>query len=350
MNSYLSDKIKILSLVSILVVLYMHSGFHAYEIDGMRLNEYVQRMISDMIGRCAVPLFYIISGYLFFYKIPNGFHSIFGKQKNRMRTLLIPYIIASVFFVVLSVLVAIVPGTAQFINSSILPLFENDWKTVFYNIFYNAGTGMPIAAQLWFLRDLIILVILSPIWYLLYKYLRWYWIVGVFVLNYFSINYFPVYALFWFGFGGALVSANVSGWNIKPYKTILLVILFMALCLLQLFYSKLIIWDYIKIPVILLGVSAIWFLYNIVVSPTFRLQNHSWLAKSCIFTFFIYLFHEPTINIVRKLIVFFLGKNETGYLVSYLVSPWIFMIVAVIIGSILKKYVSKLYNIATGGR
>jgi hypothetical protein len=62
------------------------------------------------------------------------------------------------------------------------------------------------------------------------------------------------------------------------------------------------------------------------------------------------LFHEPTLNIVRKVIAFILGKNEMAYLTSYLVSPWIFIVIAVIIGMILKKYVPKLSNIATGGR
>jgi hypothetical protein len=53
---------------------------------------------------------------------------------------------------------------------------------------------------------------------------------------------------------------------------------------------------------------------------------------------------------VRKLIVFVLGKNETGYLVSYLVSPLIFIILAIIVGLGLKKYIPKLYEIAVGGR
>jgi surface polysaccharide O-acyltransferase-like enzyme len=46
---------------------------------------HAQRMISDLIGLCAVPLFYIISGYLFFYKVPAGIHSIFEKIKKRIK-------------------------------------------------------------------------------------------------------------------------------------------------------------------------------------------------------------------------------------------------------------------------
>lgn len=65
MTQYLSDKFKVLSLISIILVLYIHSGFHDYpnEIQGMVFNANLQSFISGMIGRCAVPLFYAISGY-----------------------------------------------------------------------------------------------------------------------------------------------------------------------------------------------------------------------------------------------------------------------------------------------
>lgn len=66
MTQYFSDKMRVLSLVSIILVLYIHSGFHADEIEGMILNDRVQTLVSGMMGRCAVPLFYVISGYLFF--------------------------------------------------------------------------------------------------------------------------------------------------------------------------------------------------------------------------------------------------------------------------------------------
>lgn len=82
MTKYLSDKLRVLSLVSIILVLYIHSGFHADEIEGMVLNDRVQTFVSGMMGRCAVPLFYVISGYLFFLKVPEGMKSIFGKMRK----------------------------------------------------------------------------------------------------------------------------------------------------------------------------------------------------------------------------------------------------------------------------
>jgi surface polysaccharide O-acyltransferase-like enzyme len=349
MNQYLSEKLKTLSAVAIISVLYIHSRFRIDEIEGMVLNSYVQGMISIMIGRCAVPLFYLISGYLFFYKTPEGMHSIFKKMKKRISTLLIPYIIAAVFCVAFGFVLAKLPNASRYMHTNVLPLFEKDWGAILFSVFYDAGEGLPVAFQLWFLRDLIILVLLSPIWYLLFKYLKGSWIIIVFILNYFPVNYFPVYALFWFGLGGALKNIHSYKFNRKT-DGIVLLLLFLIISFIQLFSRDLIIWKYLETPIIILGVAAIWFTYDCIVSSKFSLQQHACLLKASSFTFFIYLFHVPALSIIRQLIVFGLGKNEAGYLVSYLTSPWIFMIVALMLGSIFKKYTPGIYGVVVGGR
>lgn len=62
---YISQKIKILSLFAILLVLFIHSGFH--EADTFALNAMITELFSGILGNVAVPLFYVISGYLFFW-------------------------------------------------------------------------------------------------------------------------------------------------------------------------------------------------------------------------------------------------------------------------------------------
>lgn len=99
-----------------------------------------------------------------------------------------------------------------------------------------------------------------------------------------------------------------------------------------------------------MGIIGIWTLYDKVVAENFILEQHHWFSTICRYTFFIYLFHEPTLNIIRKLIVFIIGKNETGYLISYLTSPFIFAAFAVFIGIFLKTYCKAAYYICTGGR
>lgn len=208
MTQFLSDKLRVLSLFSILFVLYIHSGFHSDEIEEMIWNYRCQEFISGMLGRCAVPLFYVISGYLFFLKVPDGMKSIYAKIQKRIRTLLVPYIIGCLFFVLFGVIIAVTPGISKYVNGSVMPLFSEPFHQIICSIFYDSGSGTPCAFQLWFLRDLILIVATSPIWYFLLKHLRWLLIVSCFGLTYLHIPFVPFFALFWFLLGGQLVQVQ----------------------------------------------------------------------------------------------------------------------------------------------
>lgn len=323
MTQYLSDKLRTLSLISIIFVLYIHSGFHADEIKGMLMNDRVQEFISGMMGRCAVPLFYVISGYLFFLKVPDGMASIYGKMRKRVGTLVVPYIIGCMFFVGFGVLMAVLPGVSKYMNSSVMPLFSKPVGEILRSIFYDAGNGSPCAFQLWFLRDLILIVATSPLWYLCLKYLKWGFVAVVFVLTYFDVPHVPFYSLFWFVLGGQFTKVKIELWGVNGVINVelLALCLFIVLSIVELFFPDIVDWSLLRIPIILFGILGSWGLYDVVIKKEFSLSQHKWLGIACQFTFFIYLFHEPTLNIVRKLIVIVLGKNEFGYMASYLISP-----------------------------
>lgn len=350
MTQYLSDKLRVLSLVSIILVLYIHSGFHADEIEGMVVNDRVQEFVSGMIGRCAVPLFYVISGYLFFLKVPEGMKSIYGKMRKRVGTLVVPYIIGCLFFVGFGVLMAVLPGVSKYMNGSMMPLFSKPIGEILRSIFYDAGNGSPCAFQLWFLRDLILIVATSPLWYLCLKYLKWGFVAVVFVLTYFDVPHVPFYSLFCFVLGGQLTKAKIAMGGVSGRIKVAIFGLFLIISIVQLLSPDMLEWNLLRIPIIMLGIIGIWGLYDAFVENKFCLSHHKWLGIACQFTFFIYLFHEPTLNIVRKLIVVVLGKNEFGYMASYLISPWIFTVCAVFAGLLFRKYLPRVYDVCTGGR
>lgn len=351
MTQYLSDKLRVLSLISIIFVLYIHSRFQPNEIMGMAYYDKIQLFTSEMIGRCAVPLFYLISGYLFFMKVPDGVKSIGRKIRKRIKSLLIPYFIGCVFFVIFYSFVALLPWTSNLINSSssIMPLFQKPYSIILISIFYDGGTGYPCAFQLWFLRDLILIVATSPLWYLCLKHLKWGFVAVVFVLTYFDVPHVPFYSLFWFVLGGQLTKVKIEmGGNGRTKVAIFG--LFLIISIVQLLSPDMLEWNLLRIPIIMLGIIGIWGLYDAFVEKKFCLSHHKWLGIACQFTFFIYLFHEPTLNIVRKLIVVMLSKNELGYLTPYLLSPWIFTVCAVFAGLLFRKYLPRVYNVCTGGR
>lgn len=277
MTQYLSDKLRVLSLISIIFVLYIHSRFQPNEIMGMAYYDKIQLFTSEMIGRCAVPLFYLISGYLFFMKVPDGVKSIGRKIRKRIKSLLIPYFIGCVFFVIFYSFVALLPWTSNLINSSssIMPLFQKPYSIILISIFYDGGTGYPCAFQLWFLRDLILIVATSPLWYLCLKHLKWGFVAVVFVLTYFDVPHVPFYSLFWFVLGGQLTKVKIEmGGNGRTKVAIFGLFLFLIISIIQLFFPDIINWSLLRIPIILLGIIGAWGLYDVVLGKDFSLSRH----------------------------------------------------------------------------
>lgn len=311
MTESLSTKITILSFVSILLVLYIHSGFHetANEIAGMSFNIYLQDFISVRIARIAVPLFFIISGFLFFRNI-NQQNDIYVKMKRRVKTLIVPYLIAALFFPAFYFILNYVPWANRFINShGVLDCFQKNIFEILYSLYVNTGNGSPLAFHLWFLRDLIGIVLLCPILYHCRKIYK-----GIpLLLTLFIFTY--------------IVSLFIG--------------------ILETFFTP---FYLIRIPVILLGIIGFCFLYDFLLGHSFDLSKHHIFEICCSFSFFIYLYHEPTINIVRKIIVLPFHSSSLGFAISYMLSPLVFTFCAICVGILFRKIFPKVYSVLVGGR
>lgn len=346
-----SQKIKILSFVCIILVLYIHSGFHDYpnEIHGMAFNFKLQNFISGMFGRCAVPLFYAISGFLFFIGLNDGnrvdYTKLLLKIKKRVKTLLVPYLIACLFPAVFSLGLEFIPGVGRFVNGgNFSDNFDRSVSDFICFIYLDSGSGTPYAFHLWFLRDLIFIVVLSPILLYAVSKVGKYFFCGIlFVMNYFSIPILPIYGMFWFVFGLCFLD------KMSNIKSIYVPIVFLVFCIFEMLYPSAC-WGYAKIPIIVIGIVSIWILYDMVCPDGFDIKRHYLLLTACGYTFFIYLFHEPTLNIVRTLLVIPFHNSGFGFAFSYLVSPWIFAIIWIMVGMFFKKVTPNLYNVCVGGR
>lgn len=350
-TSYLSDKIRLLSFFSIILVLYIHSGFHDYphEIQGMTFNFKLQEFVSGMLGRCAVPLFFAISGYLFFQGVDKedtqAYAKLWMKIRKRIRTLLVPYLIACLFPAVFYLVLEYIPGVDGFMNTKgFSDNFEKPLLELIYFLFWDAGNGSPYAFQLWFLRDLILIVVLSPLLYMMSKWMGKTVVCGLFfVLSFFSIPILPVYGIFWFLLGGFFLD------KFSDIQSHWIPLVFLLLSVFEMFFQGSI-WDYLQIPIILLGILSFWTLYDKLVPATFELSKHKHWMILCSFTFFIYLYHEPTLNVVRKLLVLPFPHSSFGFAFSYMVSPWLFAWIWVGVGIVFKRLFPRIYGICMGGR
>lgn len=345
-DKYTSDKLKVMSFASIILVLYIHSGFHDIpgEIQGMKTNFYLQEMISSVIGRTAVPMFFMISGMLFFRNI-NDLGDVLSKMKRRAMMLLVPFLIAGLFLPAVYLVMGQLPWTAQFINSDDMFCEVDSVWTVLQSLYlYVPGGDQPWGFHLWFLRDLIIIIALSPILYFARKRLGG----GIVVAALFCLTYIPVKlsfvtSMFWFMTGDWLLM------KFSKVKSWLWVIIYFVVSACQMLMPNKA-WIFFTLPITLIGVIAFWTLYDYIAGKNLNLKQHRILSTACQFTFFIYLYHEPTINILRKLMIIPLGRTSLGFALNYLLSPWVFVLIAIPVGMLMKKHIPKIYEILVGGR
>ena len=98
-----SKSIDFLRFPLIVGVVLIHAHFSNVIMNGVNVNilhEYscpiydtTSYFFSELIGRIAVPLFFFISGFLFFYRSKEFSLSVYRhKLKNRGRSILLPYL------------------------------------------------------------------------------------------------------------------------------------------------------------------------------------------------------------------------------------------------------------------
>jgi len=373
-SSYNSQKIKVLSFVAIMMVLYIHAVFS--EAKGLPIASYVQGVLSfSGLSFVANPLFYCISGFLFFVGVTKV-SDCYPKIKKRARTLLVPYIIWNIIFVLWYLVLGIIPGVSKFVNSDMTSgLFANGPLHTIYALFI-----APAGFQLWYVRDLIIYVLLSPFFYICLKKFKWVLPVLLFFAGTLGLLYLPstikIWGSFFFVFGGYIAlhsSLDDIHDKISPRTTYICLTIYLLNAIIR--PLNLIPLEGTDMFIEICGLIAIWRLYDVfaenpltfnqntlttnlnpltseALNPlTFNLNTlTSNLATLGSYSFFIYLFHEPAFNIIKKIGLKILGVHEWSLILLYLICPFIMAAFAIGIAVCLQKIMPKLYSILVGGR
>lgn len=164
-DKYTSDKIRVLSFLAIIFVLYRHSRFYDSPdaVPGMEVNFILQEAVSVWLGRLAVASFFMMSGFLFFRNVERV-SDVFPKMLKRARTLLVPYVIGVIVFALYFVAFSLMPNGEQLMQPERLAVLQLPLGDMLRCLFWTMpDTGLPYASHLWYLRDLIVLVALSPV-------------------------------------------------------------------------------------------------------------------------------------------------------------------------------------------
>ena len=143
---------------------------------------------SEGICRIAVPSFFLISGYLFFKNLERWDKDVWlGKMKRRVHTLLSPYLLWNLLGIAY---LCITPyfGAMTENPDSIASIFrERGWLRMFWDsnriveqwnpptvnlLGVTMHNGVPATGPLWFIRDLIVINLFSPLVYVFVKHAK----------------------------------------------------------------------------------------------------------------------------------------------------------------------------------
>ena len=343
-NQYNSQKISVLSFVAIYFVMVIHANYDS------SILKPVSSALQNFTGTAglsvaAVPLFYFISGILF-YRGVNTIGDCLPRMRKRVKSLLVPYVIWNIIFVSWYVVLEYIPGVSIFVNSDVVSNidFYKPQDTLVYLFLKPAGF------QLWFLRDLILYVTLSPVIYVgikklpLLTYLTLLLLFGG--ISRCGVTYFVL---------GGILAIHYDFEVLKRLLTKPLVCACITIYLTGgLFASGIVSLPisvfnpYYQQVISVIGIMASWGGYDMLVGEEDLISNR--MKKLMSYTFFIYLFHEPTFNIIKKLGLVMFGCNDLSLVLMYLINPIIMIIVAVWTGMICQCLMPRLYSIATGGR
>ena len=356
-SSILSQTITFLRLPLIVAVVYIHTnpGVSAFGYDfpasGTCLPVFrlFQLVITEELVRIAVPRVFFISGFLVFYR--SGFSTrIYGqKLRKRARTLLVPYVLWNAAFF----LVMFCAQAFLHVSPDKYPAIEEFGWLDWLNIFWSYNGGMPASYQFWFVRDLMVAVLLSPVLYLIVKHLKAF---GVFALGvlwlfgiWFHVTGFNIDAFFFFAFG-AWYSMNKCDFTavfgrVRLGATCAYLILLVVNT--WLWHINVTDYSFLLRLGIFTGLVAVvsWTAHGISKN---RLRVSAFLASSA---FFVYAYHVLPVAMVVKAYVRLLPQaSDWAFVAGYLLIPLFISAVGVGIYALLHRYLPAFTAVITGGR
>ncbi len=284
-------------------------------------------LLSNMVARVAVPTFFFISGFLFFYKKdvrqPHFYRS---QMQKRVYSLLIPYLLWNLI-AFLMLCVKVQPAMASYFPS--LAGTHIGWAD-FINAFgpftlkplhgilgtYDPSSA-PLDIPMWFIRDLLAIMCLAPLIHWLLSKKRGIFTCSLLVIL-FICGLWPD-ACFWFDLTGvcffcfgsyfAIQGLNpvkiFGGRNLWASTSVLLLIYFIFLVLRALNTCQALD-NYIFAAGILVGTPTFLLVCSLLATRGFRVIL--FLQQG---TFFMFAFHYLIASIVKRLTVMVVSPDSS---------------------------------------
>ncbi|MBR1431519.1 acyltransferase [Ruminococcus sp.] len=347
---YYWKKKTIVSFVLALLVVFIHTSAAAQYIlqlpdeAGKDIVRFFANIWTNTVSRVAVPLFFVISGATFFrdYK-PEMYNK---KLLSRVKTLLIPYLLWNTLVMCFLLLCAYTPVYKLFVGRD---RFLLTLPNVINGIFFYKGNGV-----FWFVYNLIIYVVLTPLFDLLTskKWLAYISLMIALVLPLFADEAFSFVrmssgSVVFYLIGCVIGKYRFSEFSAKFSKPARIAGVFIcAVCIvLQMLsiYNIVPLHEIAEQVLLIMFCFAFWVAMDIVAE---RIEVRRYMSYS----FFIYVLHTDVQSVLVK-IIYIIGPKKIWMAFPNLVISYCGTILSIIlVATLMEKYLPKVFSLLTGGR
>ena len=331
-------------------------------LEGIGLYDMLRRAISLTLAHIAVPMFFFISGYLFFNRLHDWNWNVYlGKLRKRCRTLLVPFVLWNTIAILVTFLAFV--RHEGFHEAKDL-IFNNDFLSLYWCCHKWAGPPSwfgvspmmtsPFLQPVWFLRDLMVVMVLSPLLWCMLRYLR---VWGLLLLLFCYVSAAPLMlgltstSLFFFGAGAYMNMNQVNlpqlAWRYRYLVWLVAIVLWIATTL-SVGYDAYGNPRFSLIsPFFVLACSmAMMALAAVAVKKGYHIP--ALLSNS---TFFIFVAHALLLEVSYNIFKFLLGNGNVLMLIlRYLLAAILPIVICVLLYWLLRKFAPRLCGFLTGQR
>lgn len=347
-HSYFSKKVTFLNVILTFSIVLLHAK--TPERWGLALDRsYPFIYWTHAMCGIGVPTFFFISGLLFYRQC--HFSDIERKLRSRVRSLLVPYFVWNALFVGIFFVLSRIPAIHERMNMG--EVFTSPYEVTYAIV--NARYTV-----LWFVKDLLFFCAVSAAIFLLLKAkaVSFAALVISFVLVLIEdygyehpVTWFPVYFMGcivgkFYSFTAAGEYMSIAHSLKSTMQRILFILLLVVVFFLLYVAQGCVMHEKAKFFFCLCSPIILWWLVDLLawryIGLKFKVKK--WMS----YTFFIFCTHQFILNVLQKFVVLQYPPSELVLNVTFLVTPFMAVLIAIGIARILSRY--KFYALLSGGR
>lgn len=352
-------RIAFLRLVLVLALVFLHYGgaynsffspYRGYQGQELPIASILISFIL-FIGFSAVPAMSAISGFLFFQgATPRLAPDFARKMRRRVHSLVFPFLLWGTSFALVGYAV-----------HQVHPYIFNDFFGGDHSFAWTWGNaiigieGPQLAFQLWFIRDLILTVAISPVIWLMVGRLPWLTLAVLTVLwisGYDLVIFHRLDVLLFFAVGAACAMHGwrpevPRRWAMPLFALFLGVVLARTLAPWALGSAEGVGFNVATGAMRILGALAVWNAAPLVLDTRFA----AWIGRKSYLAFFIHAAHYPPILFIKLALGSMIDPNsEIAQILLYFASVGLTITSLILLGPLLRRWAPRLFHVISGGR